>query len=160
MEVLVPRETTAQIHTGDGRISVEGLKGDTRLSTGDGGITAEGLDGSLDAKTGDGRIGVRGRFDLLNLRTSDGSIEAEVRPGSKVVAGWRIQTGDGSVRLRLPPDLAADLDAQTGDGHISSDLPMTVNGSRSESSLRGKLNGGGLTLTVRTGDGSIRLDRR
>lgn len=159
VEVLTPRETTAEVHTGDGRIVVDGLKGSVRLSTGDGSITAQGLDGSLDARTGDGRIDARGRFDLLNLRTSDGSIETEVRPGSKVTTAWRVQTGDGSVRLRLPPDLAADLDVHTGDGHISSDLPLTVSGLRSESSVRGKLNGGGLTLTVRTGDGSIRLDR-
>ncbi|MGC9971104.1 MAG: DUF4097 family beta strand repeat-containing protein [Bryobacteraceae bacterium] len=159
VEVTAPRETAAEIHTGDGRILVQGLHGDTRLVTGDGSITAEALDGSLDARTGDGRIVVRGRFDLLNLRTDDGSIEAEVQPGSKVAAGWRIQTGDGSVRLRLAPDLAADLDVHTGDGSISSELPVAVSGSRSESSLRGKLNGGGLPLTVRTGDGSIHLDR-
>jgi len=159
VEVTAPRQTAAEIHTGDGRILVEGLKCDARLVTGDGSITAEALDGSLDARTGDGRIAVRGRFDLLNLRTDDGSIEAEVQPGSKLASGWRIQTGDGSVRLRLPTDLAADLDVSTGDGQISFELPVTVSGSRSESSLRGKLNGGGPPLTVRTGDGSIRLDR-
>jgi hypothetical protein len=159
VEVRAPRETAAEIHTGDGRILVRGLHGDTRLVTGDGSITAEALDGSLDARTGDGRIAVRGRFDSLNLRTNDGSIEAEAQPGSKVAAGWRIQTGDGSVRLRLATDLAADLDVHTGDGSISSELPVAVSGLRSESSLRGKLNGGGLPLTVRTGDGSIRLDR-
>jgi hypothetical protein len=159
VEVKAPRETAAEIHTGDGRIQVEGLHGDTRLVTGDGSITAEALDGSLDARTGDGRIVVRGRFDRLNLRTDDGSVEAEVQPGSRVSAGWRIQTGDGSVRLRLAADLAADLDVHTGDGSITSELPVAVSGLRSESSLRGKLNGGGLLLTVRTGDGSIHLGR-
>jgi hypothetical protein len=159
VEVRAPREMSAGIHTGDGSITLEGLKGDARLVTGDGHITVESLDGSLDATSGDGRIEVRGRFDLLNLRTGDGSVEAAVQPGSKVATGWRIQTGDGSVRLRVPADLAADLDVRTGDGHISSQLPVAIAGSPSESSLRGKLNGGGLTLTVRTGDGSITLDR-
>jgi hypothetical protein len=159
VEVRAPREMSAAIHTADGSITLEGLKGDARLATGDGNVTVEALDGSLDAKSGDGRIEVRGRFDQLNIWTSDGSVEAAIQPGSKLATGWRIQSGDGSVRLRLPPDLAADLDVHTGDGHISSQLPVAAFGSPSDSSLRGKLNGGGLTLTIRTGDGSIDLDR-
>ena len=159
VEVRAPREMSAAIHTADGSIALDGLKGDARLVTGDGNITVETLDGSLDAKSGDGRIEVRGRFDLLNIWTGDGSIEAAIQPGSKVATGWRIQSGDGSVRLRVPPDLAADVDVSTGDGHISSALSVAISGSPSESSLRGKLSGGGRTLTVRTGDGAINLDR-
>jgi hypothetical protein len=159
VDVRAPREMSVAIHTADGSIALEALKGDARLVTSDGSITVDALDGALDAKSGDGRIQVRGRFDLLNMWTGDGSIDASIQPGSKLSTGWRIQSGDGSVRLRLPPDLAADLDVHTGDGHISSQLPVAAFGSPSDSSLRGKLNGGGLTLTVRTGDGSIDLDR-
>jgi hypothetical protein len=59
----------------------------------------------------------------------------------------------------LPATLSADLDVHTGDGHIQSDLPVTVSGSRNEHELRGKLNAGGPPLIVRTNDGSIRLER-
>lgn len=96
---------------------------------------------------------------MLNLRTGDGSIDAEGRPGSKMAAGWRIHASDGSVKLRLPADFAADLDVHTGGGRIASDFPVTVLGSQSESTLRGKLNGGGQMLTIRTSDGSIHLQR-
>lgn len=159
VDVRAPREMSVAIHTADGSIALEALKGDARLVTSDGSITVDSLDGSLDAKSGDGRIQVRGRFDLLNIWTGDGSVDAAIQPGSKLSTGWRIQSGDGSVRLRVPSDLAADLDVHTGDGHISSQLPVAISGSPSDSSLRGKLNGGGLTLTVRTGDGAVNLDR-
>ena len=84
-------------------------------------------------------------------------MELEARHGSRLQSDWHVQTGDGSVRIRLPGDLSADLELHTGDGHISVDLPFTVNGTQDEHERRGKLNGGGPLLTVRTGDGSINV---
>jgi hypothetical protein len=52
----------------------------------------------------------------------------------------------------------AELDAHTGDGHVSLDFPVTVSGRLSTSNIRGKLGNGGPELTLRTGDGSIRLE--
>ena len=67
---------------------------------------------------------------------------------------WRLQTGDGSVALGLPADLAAHIDASTRDGHVHSTLPLAgLRSSRAE----GDLNGGGPPIVVRTGDGSIQL---
>ena len=70
---------------------------------------------------------------------------------------WMLRTGDGSVSLELPENLAADLYCHTGDGHIDVDLPMTTEGRIKGNELRGKLNGGGKLITVHTGDGSINL---
>jgi DUF4097 and DUF4098 domain-containing protein YvlB len=159
VEIQVPRELRSEIHTGDGAITIDGVHGETHLSTGDGHIDADGLDGSLDANTGDGKIRVRGRFDLLNLHTGDGSIEAEVASGSRMNSSWTIRTGDGHVTVRLPQSFSADLDVHTGDGHIQSDLPVTISGVHRDHDVRGKLNAGGPLFTVRTNDGSIRLER-
>jgi DUF4097 and DUF4098 domain-containing protein YvlB len=147
------------IDTGDGSITVEGAKGDIRLHTGDGHIDARNLDGRLDANSGDGHIKIDGRLDSLTLKTGDGSIDARVAPGSKLSGGWSIHTGDGSVDLVLPADLQANIDASTNDGHISSSINMTVEGTFSNSQIHGKMNGGGQPLTIHTGDGSIRLSK-
>lgn len=148
------------VHTGDGHITVSSLRGAMRLRTGDGHVDGDNLDGKLDVQSGDGRVHVSGRFDELQLRTQDGSIDAEARPGSKITTEWYVTTGDGSVRLRIPADLNAELDAHTGDGRITVDFPVTMGaGTMSRSSVRGKLNGGGQPLRVRTGDGSINIGR-
>jgi hypothetical protein len=147
------------VTTGDGSITVQGVKGTMRFHSGDGHIEGRGLDGMLDASAGDGHISVEGRFDGLNIKTGDGSVTARANAGSKVVTGWSIRTGDGSVDLELPGDLKADLDASTHDGHISSGLQMTVEGSFSSSNIHGKLNGGGQPLSIHTGDGSIHLNK-
>lgn len=157
IEVNAPARLNADVRTGDGRIYVDGIAGVLRLNTGDGSIDAQRVDGSLDAVTGDGRIVARGRFDVVRVRTGDGSVDVEAQSGSKVTSPWRLSTGDGSVRLAAPSSLAADFDVHTGDGSIMSDLDLAVSGTVKGRSLRGRLNGGGLPVTVRTDDGSIRL---
>jgi len=95
----------------------------------------------------------------LTLHTSDGNIDAEAEAGSKSRSGWNLQTGDGNVALRLPSDFAADLDAETGDGRVNIDFPLTTNGSVKERTVRGKINGSGALLELRTGDGNIELQQ-
>src|ERR1039458_4799166 len=138
IEVQVPNATKADVHTGDGNIRADGLRGQTRLVTHDGNIDGEGFDGALEATSGDGNIRVHGKFSGLNLRSGDGNIDAEVAAGSHMATGWMVHTGDG---------------------HITVDLPLTTDGGIHEDSVSGKLNGGGQVLTVRTGDGSVHLTR-
>ncbi|MBZ5706649.1 MAG: DUF4097 domain-containing protein [Acidobacteriia bacterium] len=159
VSLQVPRSSNLDLHTGDGRITVDDVKGEVRLDSSDGELTARSLDGILNADTRDGSIRVTGRFDRLDLHTGDGSINAEVAAASKMSSSWALRTSDGTITLRLPADFSADLDAHTGDGHVSSDFPITVSGSLKENSLRGRLNGGGALLEVRTGDGDIRLEK-
>jgi hypothetical protein len=147
------------IDTGDGSITVEGAKGDIRLRTGDGHIDARNLDGKVDATSGDGHIKLEGRLDALSVKTGDGSIDARLQPGSKIASSWSLRTGDGSVDIVLPADLQANIDASTNDGHISLGIPVTVEGTFSNSQIHGKMNGGGQSLTIHTGDGSIRLSK-
>jgi DUF4097 and DUF4098 domain-containing protein YvlB len=148
-----------QFDTGDGNVTASNIKGDIRIHTGDGHIEGHNFDGSLDANTGDGNLRIDGRFDALTLKTGDGNIEAQASSGSKVANGWSLHSGDGRITLRVPGDLNAMLDAHTGDGSITLDIPIQVSGSLSHSSVRGKMNAGGPTLAVSSGDGSIHIEK-
>ncbi|MGB7848811.1 MAG: DUF4097 family beta strand repeat-containing protein [Candidatus Acidiferrum sp.] len=147
------------VTTGDGSIRVQGAKGNIRFHTGDGSIEARALDGQVDASSGDGHINLEGRFDSLTIKTGDGSVTAKASAGSKVASSWTIHTGDGSVDVEIPGDLQANIDASTHDGHISLGLPLLVEGTLGSSKIRGKLNGGGQQFEIRTGDGSIHLNK-
>ena len=147
------------VHTGDGHIAVQGAKGNIRLRSGDGHIKGRGLDGRADITTGDGHVNIEGRFDALNIKTGDGSVTARADKGSTVGSPWNIHTGDGSVDLDLPAELQANLDASTQDGRISLGIPVMVEGTFSSTKIFGKMNGGGQPIVVRTGDGSIRLNK-
>lgn len=148
-----------RISTGDGNIEANGLSGQVRLHSGDGHIHGTDFDGALRADSGDGRINVAGRFDTLSLESGDGSVTAEVASGSKIASDWSVRSGDGSVTLLLPDGLNADLDAHTGDGHITLDFPVTTSGVISGSTIRGKIGAGGPPLLVHTGDGSIHISK-
>ena len=155
--IQMPREGRVNLRTGDGKIDLAGFKGEMDLHTGDGSENLEGVDGKLRAETGDGHITAHGRFDELELKTGDGHVDVRAANGSSLTAGWRLETGDGNVSLEVPGDLAADVDLHTSDGHIDLEMPVTTEGKVRENEVRGKLNGGGSPLTIRTGDGSIHL---
>jgi DUF4097 and DUF4098 domain-containing protein YvlB len=159
VEIHMPREGRVDLHTGDGFIELANFKGNMDLESGDGHQEINSVDGTLRAHTGDGHIRASGRFDSLDLNTGDGRIEARVLTGSAMSSGWTIRTGDGSVSLQLPADFAADVDLHTSDGHISVDIPVTVEGRVGEKNIHGKINGGGNLLTVHTGDGSIEIEK-
>lgn len=157
VDLIVPRKLRATIDTGDGSIVAERFGGDVRLSTGDGGIEAHMMDGALDAQSRDGRLAIGGRFDRLNLHTKDGHVELKAARGSTLGGPWRVDTGDGSVEISVDGALACDLDANTGDGDITVDLPLTMSNKKRGSAFRARINGGGAPFVIRTGDGAIHV---
>lgn len=157
IDIHMPREGKVNLRTGDGKIELAGFKGEMDLHSGDGSEILDSVDGKLRASTSDGHIQASGRFDELDLKTGDGHVEVRAAAGSTLANGWRLETGDGNVTLEVPGELAADVDLHTGDGHIDLDVPVTTSGQIRENEVRGKLNGGGSLLMIRTGDGSIRL---
>lgn len=126
-----------QIHTGDGDVAAESVEADRiQIRTGDGDILLAGLSGALEATTGDGDVQVHlDRF-----------------------AGLSVRTGDGDVTVYAPRGMAADVELSGGEFTIGEAfaLPATL----SERHLEGVLNGGGPRLSVRVGDGMIRLLER
>ncbi len=118
IDIKMPREGRVDLHTGDGKITLASFKGDMQLRSGDGSQEIDSVDGKLRATTGDGHIRANGRFDELELKTGDGRVEARAAAGSTLTDGWRLESGDGTVTLEVPDNLAADVDLHTGDGHI------------------------------------------
>jgi DUF4097 and DUF4098 domain-containing protein YvlB len=145
------------ISTSDGSIEARTLKGKMKLRTSDGSIRATELDGPCEASSSDGRVKVEGRFDALDVHSGDGSVTARIASGSAISSAWQVSSSDGSVDVALPPDFKVDLDVSTGDGHITLDLPVQVQGELSKSRVHGALNGGGPSFRIHSSNGSIHL---
>ena len=163
--VNVPANTKLDLHSGDGSIKVYGVQAPAQVSSGDGSIQIYDYAGPLRAHTNDGSIHVEGRLDDLDLSSGDGSIHCQIRPGSKMNNSWKIRTSDGSVTVRVPDDLVADLYARTNDGRINMNVsgavrPANQNDDEDRHEIRAKLNGGGVyKLNIETGDGSITISK-
>jgi len=182
--VTAPRKASVDARTGDGSINADDLTGAVVLNSGDGSIRARHIEGSLRVRTGDGSISatevagrveadsgdgsveLTGRFDALDVRTGDGSVRLDVLDGSALKTDWNVNTGDGSITLRLPANLDADLDAHTGDGGVHAD-GLSAQAERDpenrdrtdKDSLRAQLGKGGRMLRLNSGDGSINISR-
>jgi hypothetical protein len=73
---------------------------------------------------------------------------------------WMVATSDGSVTIELPDGFDAEIEAEPGSGdRVRNDLTLTsqTGGTRDSRTLKGTLGDGGKRLTLRTGDGTIRL---
>jgi hypothetical protein len=174
----VPRNTNLRIRTGDGAVIIERVTGRAEINTQDGSIRTsetggelvaethdgpiqiEDASGRVEARTGDGSIRLSGTPDVVKARSGDGSIVLRVRTGASMTGDWVVDTNDGSVSVELPAGFAAIIDADPGsDGRVRSDLKLenVVGGTREKRTMTGTLGQGGKRLTIRTGDGTIRL---
>ena len=175
----VPRNCNLLARSGDGTVRVERVTGKIELRTGDGGIrgvdlagaivvhTGNGslrfddVEGSVDLESGDGGARVTGKLRAVRLRTGDGSVEVRADAGSAMADEWEIRTGDGGLRLELPADFSATLDARTGDGVVRlrgfGEIADTEPGHEPQSALHRQLNAGGKLLRLRSDSGSITI---
>jgi hypothetical protein len=152
-ELIVPPNTRLNAQTGSGNQTVGSLDGEVRAQTGSGSIRIERTGGSLHAQTGSGQIEADSVGGEVRAQTGSGSVDIR-----QIVRGdVSVQTGSGSVSLDLPEDAAYTLDAQTGSGSITTSEPMTVQGRVRRNHVTGTVRGGGNSVRVRTGSGSIAI---
>ncbi|MGA7653417.1 MAG: DUF4097 family beta strand repeat-containing protein, partial [Terracidiphilus sp.] len=116
--------------------------------------------GTLESHSSDGSVHIDGRFTAVQVRTSDGSLELVLNDGSQLTTASSVEASDGRVVIRVPRNLAADLDIHTGDGHIDCNLPLVMNGYDSHDGghqIHGRLNAGGTPFTIHTHDGNVTI---
>jgi DUF4097 and DUF4098 domain-containing protein YvlB len=151
---------TIMLRSGDGRIHAANSSGSVSVSTGDGAIELDHVDGAIEATTGDGGVRAVGKMTGVRARSGDGRIAIQAEPGSTPATDWDITSGDGSVTLQIPDGFNAELDARTGDGGIRLDgVTVVSSGAPAKNSVNGRLGSGGRSVRVRTGDGSITVQR-
>jgi hypothetical protein len=187
LRVAVPRRINLNAHSGDGSIRAEGLEGrivlntsdgtvtgsriggDLQIRSGDGSIRLDHITGTLDLETTDGSIGLEAAPSVLRARTGDGSIRATIAPDTVMAEDWELTTSDGTIVVTLPGVFNAELDAETSDGTVRASHPLVSDDRRDSDSgddrrerrrtLRTRMGDGGKTFRIRSGDGSIRIER-
>ncbi len=147
-----------QLRASDGSMDISDVSGALRITASDGSIHVHNATGTLESHSSDGSVHIDGRFSGVQVRISDGSLELNLNEGSQLTTASSVEASDGRVVIRVPKNLAADLEIHTGDGHFDCDLPLVMNGYNSHGSghdIRGRLNAGGVPLTIHTNDGNV-----
>ena len=208
LKVYVPKQTTCDLKTSDGNISISGLIGDQVIKTGDGNVHVSNIKGSIKGNTSDGNIQIRVIRGAVSFKTSDGNVSLEDIIGnahsstgdgdmkaSKIQGDLSLASSDGDIDFDTTEgsvtaitsdgningnvvELRKKLSLKTGDGNIKITIPdrlglnlnirgsvvhtplKNFSGTSAKNSIQGKLNGGGIPVELRAGDGNVNLSYR
>ena len=132
---------------------------DLTLDANNGSLGVAGVTGKLDLRTTNGSVALSDVGGEVHARTQNGSLNVELAGKGWDGAGLDAETQNGSVRLMVPEQYAAQLETGTVNGRINTDIPITVQG-RISRQLSVPLNGGGRTVRAMTTNGSVRISER
>ncbi len=158
------RVTAERIHgaltarSSGGGVEARAIGGRANLESSGGPVEAEDIGGDLEASSSGGGVRIREARGAVVAESSGGSVSVGFAAGN--ARGGRIDSSGGGVTATLDPSVALEIDASASGGHVDSDLPVTVQGRISRDTLRGKLNGGGALLHLRSSGGGVTIASR
>lgn len=143
----------------NGSVAITGPFGRVSAETTNGGVTLENASGNLELETTNGDVKAINVTGPIDAHTTNGSITIDL---TKLEAGITAKTTNGGVSLRLSAvqEVNARLEAETVNGSISFDIPVTLQSlDKSRHHLRGQIGQGGPQIVLETVNGSIHLTR-
>jgi hypothetical protein len=159
LEIHVPRQINVQVESYKPDIKVAGIQGDIRINSYKSPIEIADTTGAVRIDTYKEtvklrNVNLRGPLEIKSYK-ADAEIDARSL-GDSVT----LENEKGSIVLRVPANAGMDVDY---DGrrrsNFRSDFPMTSESGSFNSSFRGKVNQGGTRLRLRTGKGSVSLEK-
>ena len=130
------------------------------LRTLEGNIAVRDVEGPVDARTLHGNIVQMDVAGSVVARALTGSILVSLRALPVGTAPLLLDSVNGNVVLLLPPRLNADLELSTVAGTIEGNYAFQISSIPGDSTRRTRLGLGGVTITLRTVRGSIRVAER
>ena len=141
-----------RLTTSGGSLNLEGLKGDIKAATSGGSVNGKNISGELVTHTSGGSIHLYELACSVEASTSGGGIDVEIKELGKYV---KLSNSGGGIDLLLPKGKGVDLDLSGN--RIKTDQLGNFDGKIEDDSLQGKLNGGGVSVKVRSSSGRINL---
>ncbi len=178
LDVTVPNQTSADLTTHNGALTIKNLTGRLNGTTHNGKVTAEKISGTAKLKTHNGGIAckeVAGNTQLqthngsviceevsgdIELRTHNGSANASYSTAAPPICNVSIVTYNGNISLTAPPNFSAKVDASTYNGSINNDLPIAVTEEATKRKLTGTIGTGEGELYLETHNGSINIKQQ
>jgi hypothetical protein len=135
----VPRAARVRVENVNGQVEVDGVEGALEVSTVNGAVHVAGAAAGVDAASVNGGVDVS---------------VARVDPAGRS----RLKTTNGTVRLTLPRDASADVEAGTVNGSVACDFDL-AGGRKSRRKIEGRIGTGGARFELGTVNGSVHVDR-
>ncbi|MCF8369486.1 MAG: DUF4097 domain-containing protein [Bacteroidales bacterium] len=186
-EIFVPKQTSCDLTSADGNITLVDLIGSQKCITIDGHVKMNNIVGPVNASTSCGNVKVNNIKGDVDLQTTKGDIKMTVVTGN-IIAGTsegdiRFDECEGSIAGRTSiGDIKGDLEKLTGrlklvtrSGDIDANIPagvgmdMKLKGKEmtvpnldkaakiTENQIYGTINGGGIPVELSTQNGNVKL---
>jgi hypothetical protein len=138
LTATVPSGAGAQLQTHNGPVSVYGLSGALELTTHNGPIEAKAVGSTVAA------------------HTHNGPLSVTCAAGAPSACDISLTTHNGGIEFVGPADMSAQVDAQTHNGAVASDLAISAE-TQNRRRLKGTVGAGEGTLRVKTHNGDVHL---
>lgn len=154
--ISVPAGVRVSAGTVNGDMVVRNVTADVRASTVNGRVEVANAGGEVRATTVNGAVDVTTRSGPVNASTVNGDIDVRMNaaPGD---GAMKFKTVNGSVTLRMPESLNANVEMGTMHGSISSDYPVQLSGRFGPRRAQGTIGRGGRRIELETLNGSVEL---
>ncbi|OPJ54573.1 DUF4097 family beta strand repeat-containing protein [Clostridium oryzae] len=149
---------SASINSSDGDVKLDEFNAAS--------ITYNNSEGNLEAnnisvksssfESSDGDIDISGFSGDIKAVNSEGDTKVQYNDFNNDV---QIESSDGDIQLELPRDAKFNLAANTDDGDLKCDFPVTVSGSRSESTLKGNVGSSSNKVKLNNSEGNISISK-
>jgi hypothetical protein len=138
--------------TSGGSVRINDLQGDVKATTSGGSIHGNNITGELSAHTSGGNVALSDLACSVETSTSGGNINVGIKTLGKYV---KISNSGGNITLEMPGDKGLDLTLRAG--KIRTDKISNFSGTMEDDKVDGKLNNGGIPVTVHGGSGRLTL---
>ncbi|UCH61885.1 MAG: DUF4097 family beta strand repeat protein [Fidelibacterota bacterium] len=145
----------ADLKTSGGGINIGQVAGHVEAHTSGGSIYIDEAGGEVEVSTSGGSIHVSEVQGTIRASTSGGSIRATISKQPK--SDCSLKTSGGGVTVHLAEGIKVDVDAKTSGGNVRCEMPIMVQGLLGKNEVKGKVNGGGPELYLRSSGGPVRI---
>lgn len=137
--------------TSGGSVQLNNLNGTIDATTSGGSVRGQLIKGELEAHTSGGNIDLQKLSCSLETSTSGGNIDVQITELGKFV---KISNSGGSIDVELPNK---GLDLKVRGSKIKTSNFTNFSGSVEDDEIDGKINGGGIPVTIRASSGRVNL---
>ena len=139
-EIFVPFQTDLSLHTTNGGVELEDVRGHMDFGTTNGGVSLKRVSGDVEGQTTNGGVHIELSGDHWDGEKCD------------------VHTTNGGVRILVPANYSAHLEAETTHGGVDIGFPVTVRG-RISNHFETDLGSGGRPIRVYTTNGGVVVTR-
>ncbi|MBN2589657.1 MAG: DUF4097 family beta strand repeat protein [Sedimentisphaerales bacterium] len=157
LDVVLPNEVNLNLVSHNGRIEIENISGNTNATTHNGKVSVNNISGITDLGTHNGKIEAKEISGDINFVSHNGKVEAVFSQAAEPDCDIIMVTHNGGIELTAPQNYSAKVNVSTHNGHIDTELPITVLGKFSNNKLVGTIGDAQGNTELTTHNGSIKI---